>query len=610
MLLAIPWSDASTSHLHKPLFFEMDLANFGQSVSFLLESPRLSSTSMKDSARVTRLTTDSADESTSNLNDIANLAGPLARTRALIDSLGDADEETLKRFLAQSKRIRPSLQLHIQTAILQRLVWVNATEALSQAAAINPQHTDDLIRAVFSEWAHVDLDEAISQALTLSRDKRLAALTGMLPERSDLSDDIRRRIARQLGHEQYATQLIIQEKLTFLVDEPGRLWNEIVDEAQKDPSQRELLVQVGKTWIARDGLGVLDKIITSMHNAQMISSVATELLRFAARSDPDEAFDYALNLPNDPYNSAVFGVANEWAKSKPHDALNAVSKVVGSGLRQQLQEVVVKGWAPFDPRGVCESIDELPENVQRKATELGFQMLAEVRPQEASELVSAMAQGSMKNYAAHAVVEKWLSRDPRSTLNWVLSDPGLDSFRQELLKSVLARLSQDDPQLAMRTALQQSVADDERGAEIAVIAQLAITDIEKAIEFMPQVRAGQTKTEAYRLIGWGLVRRGATATALKLLKEVPDNATERYLGAVFGAWREYNPIGLYESLDELSPAVASTAAMALLSHGKWHKHLSEKQVESVREYLTEEDASQLEVLNAEGELYPRFFHRW
>lgn len=80
----------------------------------------------------------------------------------------------------------------------------------------------------------------------------------------DLDDAIRRQIGRDLGNEQTAISMNTLRKLSAEQANPAIVWKEVVTEAQYDPAQLEVIVQITQVWTERKGLGALDQIHASM----------------------------------------------------------------------------------------------------------------------------------------------------------------------------------------------------------------------------------------------------------------------------------------------------------------------------------------------------------
>ena len=117
----------------------------------------------------------------------------------------------------------------MQSVIFQRLAQLNPRSALSRLDGLNAQYTGELIGTIFGEWSRSNLEEAVSHASSMDENWKFSAMSSILAERNDLSEDKRREIARRLGNEQYAITLIVQEKVSDSTLDPKDAWYELVE---------------------------------------------------------------------------------------------------------------------------------------------------------------------------------------------------------------------------------------------------------------------------------------------------------------------------------------------------------------------------------------------
>lgn len=533
-----------------------------------------------------------------SLVDIAKLHSPLERSTALHFALSEAKEDRVLALLDQSKQLDYPARVQAQAVILQKLVRVNPSRALTQIGEFNQPISSDVLSAMFSEWVQLDLNEAISHATTLDSTGKQAALEGILQERIDLTDQKCREIARQLGNEQYAINVITLEKLNKSIAEPEEVWEEIVKEAPHDSKQLELLTQVAQIWVKKQGLEALNHIFASLANHRTRSFISRALYREVAKSNPNGALEHAKTVDNVPYYDSVLIVVEEWTRSDVHSALAAIDSMSGEVLQQAMFNRLVETWATDNPNSLLENLNLLPLDMVNLATQTAISTLATRVPRDASAMLVTVEDESVKLNIAMDVITHWIASDLNAALDWVLNDPDLEFGRTILLSSLLLKLVDQDPERAMRVALERPMIENELGPEYWVITRLGQTDVNKAIELMPEVRDGITKTEAYRGLGSELVKKGMTDKALQLVQEIPQYAKETYLSQMLGTWVNRDPTGLVESFDQMPSAeVASSAALKLLLSDPWGEHLNSEQRELVRVHLTEEDTKRLERLN-------------
>lgn len=537
-----------------------------------------------------------------SLDDLEQFNSPFKRSLELLFLLTDADERQVLRLLEESNEAKPQRRLQLQKPILQRLTQLNPRKAYEQIELLEQDNTSHLIDWIFMEWSSFNLEEAVSFAESLGDNEKFAALRSVLAERSDLSEEERLSIARQLGNEQHAINLNMQERLSKPIDNPEETWNELVSVVQDNPGQSWMLATVARAWVEKNGLSILDQVSDSMTNSQTRQFVLGAVLLNAAKDTPKIAFEYALKLDsNSDSNPEGFGfvslvstVTNIWVKSDPRSALDAASGVEQLGLRRKLEESVVTAWANQNPQDVLSVLETLPEHVHNSATRTAISAWVNEDPHEAANFVANMEGGTRASAASSLVVVWTRQTDYKDSIEWVLNEPGISDLKGFLLPEVLGHLAYVDPQFAMEKALEQPIADGGLGLEATVIFRLSFNDIDEAIRFLPQVRPGSTKIAAYGYVGKMYIEHGATEDALNLAQELPSSNRSEYFQALLTTWSRSDPESLLNSIDSLPTSeVKSKAARVLTVSNKRHKGLSEKQVQSVEKYLSKEDAESI-----------------
>lgn len=531
----------------------------------------------------------------SSLDEIAQFTSPFKRTLELHILLSHASEEQVLKLLAETEGIEVRKRLRVQKPILQRLAQLNPEKAYTQIALLEGTDHSQLIYCVFMEWSSYDLEEAVEFASSLDDSERIEALNGILTERSDLSEEERRLIARRLGNEQYAINLIMQEKLSKPIVNPEETWNELVGEVQENPGQFWMLATVARAWVEKDGMGILDEVSETITNTETRQFVLNSVLRLVTENDPDRAFEFALKLDNNPtgLHSLVLAVARSWVKFDPQSALKAVSGVERTSLRNRLEDSVVREWAYEKPREVLSLIESLPDSLHSTATTAAVSSLVQEDPQEAAEFVASMS-GSAKASAANSLLMSWTrGTDYESAIDWLLNEPQISDLKSLLLPQALSYLVSVDPQLAMQKALDQPISEDQLGLEVTVIGHLSYQDPDEARDFLSKVRTGSTQTVAYQQVGMSFVRNGEIEKTLNLAQELPSSSRAEYFEPILETWTRYDHKGLLKSIDRLPSAeIQSKAALLLLENNERSTNLSKLSKEDekrVRQLLSEED---------------------
>lgn len=552
---------------------------------------------------VTSSSSQTAMKTVRNLDELQEIKSAFERSVALRNLLLESNEAQVVELLAQSDDLVQSNYRHaMQVVVVQRLAQLNPKRALSRVLSLDDEGYNfwQLLSSVFEEWAHSDLDEAVAHARTINENWKGVALQAIVQERMDLSEEILLAIARDLGNEQVAVGAIAERKIEDALGDPERAWNELALDLQNDSQHIWNIAHVATAWFEQDGIGVLDQINQSLTNGDTRRWVLRNVLRNVADSDPAGAFRFALTVDNDQYSQIASGVIDTWAQTDPQAALAAASEVEGRTLRRQLEESVVRTWGYSQPREVLDNIDVLPEHLQPTAISTAMSHVARNSPEEAAALVVGMSSGNTRTAAAIAVVGAWVDGDHEAALEWILNEPTNKEIKAQLLQGILWELVRIDPQLAMDTAVAQPIEQD--GArrtgmalEVTVISSLAYSDLDKAIELLPQVRKGPSRLQAYQMVSGAMIRDGDVDEALNLAQQVDESARESFYMSLATAWAGSDPEGLLNSMNRLpSKNVKSRAAMMLLSFNRHQENLTEEQVENAKKHLTDEDAKALE----------------
>lgn len=569
-----------------------------------------------------------------SLDYIAAIKSTSEQQLALRIFLFDLDEARLSDLLTQSKDVFPVADKHAyHSAIVERLAHQDPSRALSLVLELDASFDiDGLVTCVFKEWVHSNLNEAVSRAQTLRWSYKRIALDVIVQERTDLSDGSIRAIARELDDEEHATSAIAERKIEEALGDPEKAWNELVVSSQDDISLRSSFVQVATVWVEESGLSVLDQVYQSLTNTETRHWVIRWVLEEFAHSDPASAFEYALTVYSDQDNDVVRAVAVVWASSGPQAALSATSVMEDVSAREKIAETVLRVWARTDPQAalsaanaiedvlarervaetvvrvwsrnepaeMLENVYPLPSNLQEIASTEALTVLSSESPEEAAQFVATMKTSSLKTSTARSVVMNWSILDYSAALDWILNEPRIQEIRFELLSSIMHTLTEFDPDLAMSTARAQPIEQrgmfgSRLGMEYGVISSLASSDLDKAIELLPQARDGRTKHLSFQAVTQELVRNDEIDKAFGFAQRLAGNDRELFYAVFSGHWAMADPVAALNAIDRFpSRDARSRAAVMLVTTDQISRSLTDEQVDEATKHLTEEHAKALE----------------
>ena len=538
-----------------------------------------------------------------NLDDLEQVKSSFERGLTLRNLLAESDENKVVELFEQTQDApRYSPFNGMQMAVVQRLAQLNPKRALRLLGEMDSQfYPGQFVGSVYQEWAQSNLDEAVAHARTLDSDWKSYAVNAIVHTRKDLSEEVLKSIARDLGNEQIAITVITERKIEDAIGDPEKAWNELVLEVQDNAQHMWSIARVASAWVEKSGLTVLDQIERSLTNSEVRRYVMSNVVGTAARSDPSGAFTFALSLENDPHNSIIRSVTMTWAMSDPQSALVAVSEVEKRSLRSELEQNVVRTWASEKPHEVLDHMDAIPTHVHGTATSRAIGHIAQDSPEEAVRLVLGLESGDTRTAAAQSVVSTWWYVDSDAALDWILNEPAVVDIRPQLLSGIMYGLVSSDPDRAMSVAQSLPIDKDESGVsmdmglETQVISQLTYSDLDTAIELLPRVREGPQKLQSYRMVSGALVREGEIDEALDMAQQLPESDRPEFYTSITTAWAREDPEGMLNSMNRLPTKEArSKGVMSLIYYNRFEKNLTNEQIEEARKHLTDEDAQALE----------------
>ena len=511
--------------------------------------------------------------------------------------------------LNDSNRLSAHVFHELKTALVERLAKVEPETALSIAVAQKALDSDvitswfplpttstetefvfmPVVQSVFYDWAVNSLESAVHRAKSLDSDTKRNALTGILSALAGLSLQEHRQVAKELGDEERGTYSYLQSLTTDDLDDPQGTWDEVI--MLIEPSNynySQVLLNIARQWYVQDGLGVVDEISTSSLDQELKTLLTQHLLLLETEQNPAEAFQYAQTIPHAGMFPVVLNsVALAWSESDPQSAFQAVSNIDNSGQRQQLQINVVRSWAENEPRYVLENLESFSPILQGWARSSSIGAIASTSPQEAAEL--ALEHGSAEPIAGllpHEVMREWVKQDVEAAIDWVYNGPLNEENQYTWMGSLTTYLVSSDPHRAFDLALKQKIPRDggELGLEAGVILELTNQNLELAAQLLPQVRAGKTRTSAYKSVGAGYINSGFSKKAFNLGLELPDSDQSEYYQSISSSWARVDPESLVESLKDFpTDEIRSTVASSLSS--SWMRgNFTVDQLEVLKQY--------------------------
>ncbi|MCY3540831.1 MAG: hypothetical protein OXH31_02845 [Gammaproteobacteria bacterium] len=540
--------------------------------------------------------------------------GLFDQKHAIANWVVSLDEDQTLSWLEQSTRagwnVSTGFRAEFQTALIQKLSHSSPEEALKFAAARIEPVRSSLGSIVFFEWATTDLDGAIAYAKTatmLSELDRSWVLHSILQSQVGLPLERQQDIARQLGDEAYAITFYFQSLLTDKIDDPEELWYEIVDLAVPDNRQHsDTLEAVAQAWIEQAGLQIFDEISASISDKNILQTVAFKVLMDHAdiEEQTEEAFEYTFKLHDDfPWKGFILrSIIAQWTRYDHMAVLNRAETLPPSSYRQDMIDQAYREKARIEPKYILENLDSLPPGVPEPSGQIAIVELTKQSPTDAVDFVLRMENKKLQRELATSLVYTWRNEDLDATKNWILSLPTEEPLRDALLAPLANSLVATDPRQAFDIALQQTLqrnGDYVSGHEASIVSRIAQTDLELAIELMPQVR-DESRLAATASIARGLVSSGDSPRAIQLLNKLSESEQlEHYRNSVWN-WIGTDAEGLKNSVASIEDEeTRSAVAQMMIGLNSQTNAYSADELLSFEKHLTQAHREELEQMMQE-----------
>lgn len=535
-----------------------------------------------------------------NITSITLSESTYERRTEIFSLILELDERRLNDWLKQSININwdvsQKARSDFQRILLTKLTSLNPVEAIDFAVARSEPVRSELVRTVCFEWAIADLDAAVEQASNIDSELQRVALQGILEATDSHSLDEHREIAKKFGDEAYAVTHHLQKFLDGAAENLEEIWFQAVALADVNHEHYQVLTQLASFWIEASGIDVLEEIIASMDDIEMRAAVTQAILVAVAVSMPDQAFKFALTLAPDNREYIARNVVEVWAEQDPHVALEAVKVIPPGQFRSDLEFSAVLQWVHNDPRDVLVRLPEVPVSTRESAVTEAIFLIAKDEPTEAASLV-AQVDDALQWKARDILLESWISQDFEAAVDWVENSKSIRSAdRPYVLHDMANKAFWIDPNRAFQIARQVSLLGESTvGTEAMIIGRIANSDLKLAMELLPQVRAGDTKTQSYVSVASTLIEQGDTQEALNLGSQLPESDQSDFLINLAQRWGSRDITSVLAQMESFPTSeVRSKIALSLIRMHRTYSRFTDSQIDQLESFLNAEDKTELE----------------
>lgn len=443
---------------------------------------------------------------------------------------------------------------------------------------------------MFAEWSISNLDAATASADTLDNKQQMVALKSVLQTRYDLSVSNRHNLVRSLETEELAAMLLNEYQTLKLPDNPDAAWNSLTSDGFDLLSQIELATSIAEQWMEQSGFEVLPRIMESIAGNPGYDIFLAGFIHKATLSNPQGLFDFALELDESIREDVLSRISYAWGQMDPFAAVQAViASKRNAYYRSASLRAILRQWAIASPQDIFNKRSLLPRYVQLESLGYALAEIAKSDPQQAlRHLESLETEWVDISILLDSLVNGWAETDPHGALEWVTSNSNeLGSKFRDMLSDVLLVLVQSNPQEALSIAQSHPASRRGDGIEITLIQELSRTDLNTAIDLLPQVR-DETRQSVYRNMSFTLCLQGQSKRAFELARDLPESEQEHYLESVFRHWARFDEEGLFQEIENLpSEELKSLAAYHLISEIGDTPVLTKEQLDHAKSHLND-----------------------
>ena len=331
----------------------------------------------------------------------------------------------------------------IQSAVVRRFASLNPQAALSKTRTL-PLHQQDVLLAIlFHEWSILSLDQALVNASALEGRSKNHIMRTLLTSRADLSDAVRRDIAKRLGGESIGLALLAKERALELIDEPQVAWNTLVNDGLQNQFRIDAFVRIAVEWAAQDGLEVLQAVSNTLtEDVDNHYEIRDRVVIAVAQSDVVAAFEYVTTLNEESQGNLLRPVALTWANTDPAAALKAIDQLDNSPSSNYVAMDIVNQWTNSNPYEILTLLTNYSKPVQMIAMEGVATKLIKDSPQESLRLIQEWkSAGFDMTSVVQSVILEWSFIDPNAALDWLVSQNSEEWVRYaEMIETTLRDL--------------------------------------------------------------------------------------------------------------------------------------------------------------------------
>ena len=528
-----------------------------------------------------------------DMADIIELESALDRRVALYRLLTGKSVSEISELLSRSLKLEPTQNLYsVQQLLFVELARLDPRESVEFVWETERVRWETLFDLVASYSSVVNPEEALRAFSTLPEPWKSRLIKIVFQSQLSLTEAELAAIAEALNITNAYNTWVTEIKINEVIDEPRVAFDLVLTADIPDFQKKKFLSRVTSRWIERDGTGSISSMLSLVYEefADKQSIYWRSVVAEIAATDPHIAWEQLTSLAEDVqtlFNDVIF---EAWAKEDPSAAIQVITSQ--AFLDSTMYEIssLLERWIQTVSDEILEHLDLVPTDFQISAIRYAINHVAQNKPPE--QVIELLEQFRQRGFntlkATDTFVRVWSEKDPIAAIDWVLQnlDKGTGNG-QSMLFVTMPEVAKLNPERAMEIALEHPV---ESILEFSVISGLLSEEkIESALSLLPQVRDSYLKETIFSSVGSTLIEVGRIDDALALAEGLEESQKLRFYVWLVFPWLQNDLDSLFEYLPKLESAeIRSIVASTILDSPDRHVDLSEKEVEFVQSFVSDE----------------------
>lgn len=263
------------------------------------------------------------------------------------------------------------------------------------------------------------------------------------------------------------------------------------------------------------------------------------LLSAWAKSDPLTAITYARENLRGGF--ATNTILTTWATNDPESAIQwATANHEGEGGNRFFAGII-RGLASSDPARATDLLTSMPRGDERgEALQEMVPHVLQGGPDAAQTWVSKIDDEVLRNSLMHQMAEPMADKDPKSTAEWLLANPGEASTRRS--DEVFERWAEKDPQAALASFAALPAGEFRTKALEGIVGKIAEQDPKAAAAMLDRYPNDVTE-DVVQSVVWDSLQNDPVTAVNQIARLTDEGQRDRMYSRALGRWMEQDPGG-------------------------------------------------------------------